>query len=114
MELTLLQDKAERFQTLHRNPDILVIANTWDVASALLLESAGFPAVATTSAGIGYAYGYPIGEAMPLPEMLETLARISGRLSVPLSADMEAGSPSDSIWRSVMRPQSVQHRKSDS
>ncbi len=91
MELTLLRDKAERFQTLHRYPDILVIANAWDVASALLLEGAGFPAVATTSAGIGYAYGYPIGEAMPLPEMLETLARISGRLSVPLSADMEAG-----------------------
>ncbi len=91
MDLTLLQDKAERFQALHRNHDILVLANPWDVASALLMENAGFPALATTSAGIGYAHGYPIGQAMPLSEMLETIARISSRLSVPLSADMEAG-----------------------
>ncbi len=57
MDLTLLQDKAERFQALHRNHDILVLANPWDVASALLMENAGFPALATTSAGIGYAHG---------------------------------------------------------
>ena len=91
MELTLLQKNAERFRALHHNPGILVIANAWDVVSALLLEDAGFTAIATTSAGIGYSYGYPIGEAMPLPEMLKAVARISGRLSIPLSADMEAG-----------------------
>ena len=83
--------KAERFRALHTGPDLLVLPNAWDFASALLLERAGFHAVATTSAGIGYAFGYPVGQRMPRDEMLSVIRRIAGGLSVPLSADMEAG-----------------------
>ena len=83
--------KAERFRALHTRPDLLVLPNAWDFASALLLERAGFDAVATTSAGIGYSFGYPVGQRMPREEMLSVIRRIAGRLSVPLSADMEAG-----------------------
>ena len=83
--------KAERFRALHTGPDLLVLPNAWDFASALLLERAGFDAVATTSAGIGYAFGYPVGQRMPREDMLSVIRRIADRLSVPLSADMEAG-----------------------
>ncbi|MBI4290661.1 MAG: isocitrate lyase/phosphoenolpyruvate mutase family protein [Betaproteobacteria bacterium] len=83
--------KAEQFRALHAGPRLLVLPNAWDFASALLLERAGFNALATTSAGIGYTFGYPIGQAMPRQEMLSVIHRMAERLSVPLSADMEAG-----------------------
>ena len=83
--------KAEQFRALHTGPELLVLPNAWDMASALLLERAGFAAIATTSAGIGYTFGYPIGQVMPLEEMLSVIRRMADYLSVPLSADMEAG-----------------------
>lgn len=81
----------ERFRALHQNPGMVVLPNAWDVASAILLARAGFPAIATTSAGIGYTAGYPVGEAMPLDAMLSDVARMADRLNIPLSADMESG-----------------------
>lgn len=84
-------DRGARFASLHDGPGILLLPNAWDVASALLMQRAGFPAIATTSAGIGYSLGYPVGEKMPRDEMLRAIERMSSRLSVPLSADMEAG-----------------------
>jgi 2-methylisocitrate lyase-like PEP mutase family enzyme len=84
-------EKGARFAALHRGPDLLLLPNPWDVASALLMQRAGFAAVATTSAGIGYSLGYPVSEAMPRDEMLCAVERIASRLSIPLSADMEAG-----------------------
>ncbi len=83
--------KAEEFLALHKGPELLVLPNAWDIASALLLERAGFTALATTSAGIGYTFGYPIGQVMPREEMLSVVRRMADCLSVPLSADMEAG-----------------------
>lgn len=91
LDKAVQREKADRFRARHVEGDILVLPNAWDVASALLLERAGFPAVATTSAGIGYTLGYPVGEAMPRQEMVDAVARIAGRLSVPVTADMEAG-----------------------
>ena len=81
----------EKFRALHRNPGMVVLPNAWDVASAILLARAGFPAIATTSAGIGYTAGYPVGEAMPLDAMLGDVARMANRIDIPLSADMESG-----------------------
>ena len=46
--------KAEEFRKLHQGPKILLLPNAWDVASARILEEAGHPAIATTSAGIAY------------------------------------------------------------
>ena len=85
------EEKAETFRALHATPDILVLPNAWDVMSAMLIEQAGFPAIATTSAGIGYAFGYPIGQKMPREDMLKVQDRMTQRISCPLSADMEAG-----------------------
>src|SRR3989475_12739860 len=86
-----LRDQAELFRRLHQGPVILVLPNAWDVASARVLEQAGFPALATSSAGVAWALGYADGERITRGEMLEMVARIAARVRVPLTADMEAG-----------------------
>lgn len=63
----------------------------WDAASARLVERAGFPAVATGSAGVAFALGYPDGEGVPLEEMLDVVRRITRVVSVPVTADLMAG-----------------------
>ncbi len=89
--MTSLPEKAEAFRALHHGVHPLVLPNAWDVPSARLFEDAGFPAVATSSAGVMVSHGYPDGEEMPRRELLSVVARIAGRLSIPLSADLVAG-----------------------
>ena len=89
-----MSNQAERgatFRRLHGAGPVLVLPNAWDVASARLFERAGFPALATTSAGAAFALGYPDGERMPRAEMVAAVRRIAARVTVPVSADMEAG-----------------------
>ena len=83
--------KAERLRELHRGEGVLVLPNAWDSLSARVFEDCGFPAIATTSAGIAYALGYPDGERLNREEMAEATARIVGAVSVPVTADVEAG-----------------------
>jgi 2-methylisocitrate lyase-like PEP mutase family enzyme len=83
--------KAELFQRLHKGPDLLVLANSWDVASSRLVEAAGFPAVATSSAGVAWALGYADGEIISRAEMADMVRRICAAVRVPVTADMEAG-----------------------
>jgi 2-methylisocitrate lyase-like PEP mutase family enzyme len=70
---------------------MLVLPNAWDAASARVLETAGFPAIATTSAGVARALGYEDGEKAPVDDMLSAAARIAGSVSVPVTVDFEAG-----------------------
>jgi len=84
-------DKALQFRQLHRGPRALVLANVWDVAGARIIEESGFPAIATTSAGIAYSLGYPDGQKISREEMIARIARIARAVKVPVSADIEAG-----------------------
>ena len=84
-------EKAALLRQLHQGPSILRLANVWDAASARIVEQAGFPAVATGSAGVAFSLGYPDGEAIPLDEMLGQVRRIVRVVSVPVTADLEAG-----------------------
>jgi 2-methylisocitrate lyase-like PEP mutase family enzyme len=84
-------ERAARFAALHHGPALLILPNAWDAASALLFEVAGFPAVATTSAGLAWALGYRDGEALPAAALVPVVARIAAVLRVPLSVDLEAG-----------------------
>jgi 2-methylisocitrate lyase-like PEP mutase family enzyme len=86
-----LAAKATRFRQMHEGPEILVLPNAWDAATARVFEAAGFQALATTSAGIAYAAGYPDGERIGRDEMLEAVRRIAAAVRVPVTADMEAG-----------------------
>ena len=84
-------EKAEALRRLHAGPRILRLCNVWDAASARIVELAGFPAVATGSAGIAYSLGYPDGEAIPPAGMLAQVRSIARAVSVPVTADLEAG-----------------------
>src|SRR5437868_8840229 len=84
-----MSDKAQLLRTLHKGPDILVLPNAWDAASARVFEAEGFPAIATTSAGVAAALGYPDGGAVPAREMIEAVSRIARAVKVPVSADIE-------------------------
>jgi len=89
--MTTQSEKAELFRALHRGPEILVLPNVWDCVSARIVEEAGFPAIASTSAGVANALGYPDGERIPAAEMLAAVARIARCVRVPVTADLEAG-----------------------
>ena len=91
MELHTQAEKAERFRKLHAGPRILALPNAWDVASARILEESGYPAIATSSAGVAFALGYPDGQRISRDEMLEAVARIARGVRVPVTADMESG-----------------------
>jgi 2-methylisocitrate lyase-like PEP mutase family enzyme len=84
-------ERGGAFLRMHGAGRILVLPNVWDVVSARLFEQAGFGALATTSAGIAFALGYPDGERISRAEMIAAVGRIAGRVSVPVTADMEAG-----------------------
>jgi len=83
--------KAEAFRKMHVEGDILLLPNVWDVASARIIESAGFPAIATSSAGIAFAQGFPDGQKIPAERMLAVIAEIAKAVQVPVTADVEAG-----------------------
>lgn len=76
---------------LHGSGRVLVLPNVWDVASARVIEEAGFPAVATSSAGVAFTLGYPDGQRISREEMLAVVARIAAAVKVPVTADVEAG-----------------------
>jgi 2-methylisocitrate lyase-like PEP mutase family enzyme len=79
------------FRALHGGPAILVLPNAWDVISARVYEDAGFPAVATSSAGLANSLGYSDGNVLDVDLHLATLERMVRALDVPLSADVESG-----------------------
>ncbi len=91
MDIQAQQEKAERLRRLHHGPRALVLPNVWDVATARIVEDAGFPVVATTSAGIAATLGYPDGQRITRKEMLGVVANIASAVHVPVTADMEAG-----------------------
>jgi 2-methylisocitrate lyase-like PEP mutase family enzyme len=84
-------NKAIQFRQLHRGPGVLILPNAWDVASARIFEDAGFPAIATTSAGIAFSLGHPDGQRIPREEMMARIGRITRAVHVPVSADVESG-----------------------
>jgi 2-methylisocitrate lyase-like PEP mutase family enzyme len=86
-----LIEKAARLRGLHSGPQMLVLPNAWDAASARVFETAGFPAVATTSGGVSRSLGYEDHEKAPVSEMLAAATRIARAVSVPVSVDFEAG-----------------------
>ncbi len=85
------KQKAEDFRRMHQGPPILVLPNAWDVSSARIFESVGARAIATSSAGVAFALGYPDGEKISRRRMVESIARIAANVDLPVTADVEAG-----------------------
>jgi len=76
---------------LHRRGAPLVLPNVWDCRSARLVQAAGFPAVATSSAAIADSLGHRDGQDTPVGDVLDAIARIVDAVSVPVTADLERG-----------------------
>ncbi|MGW0219119.1 isocitrate lyase/PEP mutase family protein [Streptomyces tendae] len=84
---------AAAFRALHHGrvpDDPLVLPGPWDAASARVFAAAGFPALATPSAGVAASLGYEDGRT-PADEMFAAVARIVRAVDVPVSADVEGG-----------------------
>jgi len=88
-------DPATRFRALHAGPELLVLPNAWDAGSARLIEDAGAPAIATSSAALAWGHGYPDGQALPLDLLVGTVRAIVRIVHVPVSADIEAAYAQD-------------------
>jgi len=72
--------------------DPLILPGPWDAASARVFVEAGFPALATPSAGVAASLGHEDGKTPP-DEMFAAVARIVRAVpaTVPVTADIEAG-----------------------
>ncbi|MFG2786845.1 isocitrate lyase/phosphoenolpyruvate mutase family protein [Streptomyces sp. NPDC048419] len=85
--------KVEVFRALHRGRlpgDPLVLPGPWDAVSARVCAEAGFPALATPSAGVAASLGHEDGST-PAEEMFAAVARVVRAVDVPVSADIEGG-----------------------
>src|SRR3954468_23210790 len=86
-----LQDQCDLLRSLHRPGAPLLLPNVWDVVTARAAVAAGFPVVATTSAGVAGTLGYEDHEGAPGDEMLAAAARIARGVDVPVTVDAEGG-----------------------
>jgi methylisocitrate lyase len=86
-------ERVAAFRALHES-GCFVIPNPWDIGTARALEQFGFPALATTSAGMAWALGRADNQ-VSLAAELEHLRTISAAVGVPVNADFEDGFASD-------------------
>jgi 2-methylisocitrate lyase-like PEP mutase family enzyme len=81
-------DRRRSFHDLHKTP--FIMPNPWDIGSARILASLGFPALATTSAGFANSIGRRDG-AITRDEAIAHASTIVGATPLPVSADLENG-----------------------
>jgi 2-methylisocitrate lyase-like PEP mutase family enzyme len=102
-----MPDLAARARTLldlHTAPEVLVLANVWDVASARVVAATpGVRAVATASHSIAATFGYADGEEIPLALHLDMVELIVDAVELPVTMDMEAGygDPGETARRAI-------------
>jgi 2-methylisocitrate lyase-like PEP mutase family enzyme len=102
-----MPDLAARARTLldlHTAPEILILANVWDVVSATVVAGTdGVRALATASHSIAATFGYEDGENIPLDLHLDMVGRIVAAVDVPVTMDFEAGygDPGETARRAI-------------
>jgi 2-methylisocitrate lyase-like PEP mutase family enzyme len=102
-----MPDLAARARTLlelHTAPEILVLANVWDVVSARVVAATeGVRALATASHSIAATFGYEDGENIPLDLHLDMVGRIVDAVDLPVTMDFEAGygDPGETTRRAI-------------
>jgi 2-methylisocitrate lyase-like PEP mutase family enzyme len=87
-------DRRARFRALHEREQLFLMPNPWDVGSARLLESAGFEALATTSAGFAWSLGRP-DQNVSRDELVAHVAMLAAATDLPLNVDSERCYPDD-------------------
>jgi 2-methylisocitrate lyase-like PEP mutase family enzyme len=88
------EGRRARFRALHERQELFVMPNPWDAGSARLLESAGFEALATTSAGFAWSTG-KLDQEVSRAELIAHVSTLSGATGVPLNVDSERCYPDD-------------------
>jgi 2-methylisocitrate lyase-like PEP mutase family enzyme len=98
-------NKIQQFNQQHHSSNLLFLGNAWDLLSALTLEKAGFQAIGTTSWGIANSLGLKDGELVNFDQHLRIIKIITEHVSIPVSADIEAGygEDTDTIVKNVLR-----------
>ncbi|KGH46031.1 phosphonomutase [Modestobacter caceresii] len=102
--MTDLATRARTLLDLHRPPELLVLANVWDVVSARVVAATpGVRALATASHAIAATFGYEDGEQIPLDLHLDMVGRIARAVDLPVSMDLEAGygDPGETARRAI-------------
>ena len=89
--MTRQADQAQYFKQLHQPGKPIVLFNIWDAGSAKAVAQSGAKAIATGSAPVALANGFPDGEQFPLDDSLEVAARILNAIDLPLTMDLEGG-----------------------
>jgi 2-methylisocitrate lyase-like PEP mutase family enzyme len=89
-----VDDRRVRFRDLHAREQLFVMPNPWDVGSARLLESSGFEALATTSAGFAWSIG-KLDQSVTREELVAHVAGLVDATTVPLNVDSERCYPED-------------------
>jgi 2-methylisocitrate lyase-like PEP mutase family enzyme len=84
-------NSAKTFADLHTRGNPLLLANAWDVGSAVAIVDAGAKAIATTSAGVAWSLGIADGGGLGAERNAAVVERIAAAVPVPVSADIEAG-----------------------
>lgn len=83
------------FHDLHKS-GLLILPNAWDGGSAALMRSLGAKAIATTSAGVAWALGWPDGDALPVDRLVQvTRDVVRAAQGLPVSVDFEGGYSDD-------------------
>ena len=90
--MSTIAERGARLRELHDAPEILVMVNAWDVASArVVADLPGCKAIATASHSVAASFGYEDGEQIPVDLVLDATARIVAAVDLPVTADLEAG-----------------------
>jgi 2-methylisocitrate lyase-like PEP mutase family enzyme len=85
-------EKGRRFAALHARKGAFIIPNPWDAGTARILESMGFEALTTTSAGLAYSLGKRDGTgAVTREETIANAKAIADATTLPVAADLENG-----------------------
>ena len=87
-------DRRARFRELHARDGLFVLPNAWDLGSAKLLESWGFEAIATTSAGFAWTLG-KLDQQVTRDELVAHVAALTGATTLPLNVDSERCFPDE-------------------
>ncbi len=104
MTRTDLAARAQTLLDLHTAPEILTLANVWDVVSAqVVANTPGARALATASHSIASTFGYEDGERIPLELHLDMVRRIVQAVNLPVTMDFEAGygNPGETARRAI-------------
>jgi 2-methylisocitrate lyase-like PEP mutase family enzyme len=84
-----IADKRRTFRQLHQS-GCFVIPNPWDAGSACFLQSLGFKAIATTSAGFAWSKARP-DNGVTRDMVIAHLHEMVEATDIPLNADFESG-----------------------